>query len=295
MELVVVLFTLLAANEPVLCVDAETALADDIVDAVRVRMAERPVRVIRCDASGELPAWRVTVRPAGDDVLTLAIDGAVTWSQDLDVHEMRAAESSRLVALHVVEAVRDSLSALAAQETPVAPVAEAPAQPVGRLALELQAGPSLGVDPFAVHGQVQLAGKWQRDAVSFLGAVAVRTMEGGRLLDVAARGVELHLDLAARKRFWERLELGAHLRGRAARIGISGSNPDVRNGTRTYFDYGAGVSVLPWLWRGERLAIGLVVQATGWLRPHWLSVESRELLRQPRIDVFMGPVLELSL
>ncbi len=295
MGLVVVLSALLAANEPVLCVDADTALADDIVDAVRVRMAERPVRVMRCDPSEEPPTWRVTARPTGDDVLSLAIDGAVTWSQDLDVHAMRAAESSRLVALHVVEAVRESVSALAVPVEPAAPVAETQVPPPSVLALELQVGPVLGADPFAVIGQVQLAGKWQREDTSFLGTVAARTMDGGRRLDVAASGFELHLEFAGRKRFWQHTDLGLHLRGRAARVTISGSNPDVRNGVRTYFDYGAGASALQWLWRGERLAVGLVVQATGWLRPHWLSVEGQELLRQPRIDVFLGPVLELQL
>ncbi|HSI05287.1 MAG TPA: hypothetical protein VLC93_12450, partial [Myxococcota bacterium] len=69
MGFVAALVALLASTEPVLCVDAEATMADDIVDAVRVRMEGRPIRVARCDSEQGSATWRVTVRSAGDDVL----------------------------------------------------------------------------------------------------------------------------------------------------------------------------------------------------------------------------------
>jgi hypothetical protein len=152
----------------------------------------------------------------------------------------------------------------------------------------------LGGAPFHSAAQGQVEAVVRHDTVRFVGGLALRSMAGAALAGVTADGGELHLDLGAR-RTWDLVELGAHVRGRATHITVSSVNASVRDGTRTYWDYGLGVSGLVWPWRGERFALGVVIQTTLWARPHLISVEGQELLKQARFDVFAGPVLELRL
>jgi hypothetical protein len=316
---VIFLFALsLVASEPqlpVLCVDASglessEARGEDIVVAVRARMGRRKLRVVTCPQLRDEPTWRATVEPSGASQLALSIRGGFEWNQQIDVQGLRQAQIAQVVALYIVESVRPSVDALLVQlgidDEPAAEtdtsealaVLESKEPPERRAAakayeVELQAGPALAVDPFSVSAYGQLGCKLRLEPVSLTLTAGVRSVGAQETLGVRASGVEVHAAFGAMKR-WQRGEAGLLVRGRMTDIAVSGDHANVRHGERAYWDYGVGVSGVLWLQRWESVDLGLAAQGWVWARPHKLTVEGHELLRQSRVDFFVGPTVSFK-
>jgi hypothetical protein len=293
----------------------------DLVEALRVRIDRRELRVVRCkNASGPGVAWRIDVEPAGEDALLLVLEGSgLSARRKVRTRELHRQEILQLVALTGAEAIRPSIEMLlgevdivqpspgkpekleepgsvrpkprtrpeddiAAKPPPPAPL---PAQRwIWRTGLVL--GPRLGIQQGELVGYLAIRGAVSLGPMSLVAHLGAQNLPGADLEPgtVEAWAIEAGVGAAWEWRF---LRLLLQVQNRFSIVELSGlDEPDRQT---TFWNVGLGLAVDVTLWRPGRWELGLSAQGWFWPQPNRFLVRGEHAVTHSFVELFIGPMV----
>jgi hypothetical protein len=274
---------------------------DEVLAALRARIAEELVEVRPCAGETDEPTWELDLLTCASSSLTfdlrgpsLAVLQVVPLAPRLHVHEV-----AQLLALHVSEAIRPSVDAYLAQrlaranerqqrlevKTPANP----PPQPVNDLLyaptviLAANAGVALTAPQARPAALVELRAKKPLQPVDLIASLAVRKFADEQRDGFKASTQELAFGVGAEESIGA-FGVGARVLGRASLVDVEAPSAEL-SGWRTLWDFGAALhaSVRPWSFGAW--GIGVSAAAELWWRPRRFLIHGEPVLTQSHVEV----------
>ncbi|MEZ4273057.1 MAG: hypothetical protein R3C68_16980 [Myxococcota bacterium] len=316
-------------TRPILCVelamhsDGNPLEIKEILRALRARIPRRSLRLQPCSHFTAVETvWRVTIIPLQGHAITMKLVGpALDTQRQLNRGTLNPQELHQIIALTIAEAVRPSvdaellarglaqspqsdeisLSEALAQldEEPAASTKDAPSETsppnketAPQFAARLATGARAGLHRSWVSPSLELASLGiLKDAVAGI-ALRWQRLPSTTRNETRIKYHDLELGLLAGWRSPSQLiELGGGLQGRLSLIRLDGSQVPPDKKRQSLWAVGALLSISIWPVRTQYFEIGVQTQVLGWPRAHRLLVLGERAFVQPRLEIFVAPVV----